>query len=60
MPPESVMRRNILIPHTCPCGSPRLVPTPDEPLRHQVVDVPPIRPDVIEYVQPWYRCRDCG
>jgi transposase len=37
-----------------------LVQTPEEPIRHQTLDVPPIRPKVIEYVQPWYRCRDCG
>jgi len=29
-------------------------------LRHQVVDLPPIEPEVTEYIQPVYRCRDCG
>ncbi len=60
MAPEHVTKRVVLSPPLCPCGSDRLVQTPEEPIRHQIVDVPPIRPEVIEYVQPYYRCRDCG
>lgn len=60
MPPEQVTKRVVLSPHLCPCGSDRLIQTPEEPIRYQIVDVPPIRPAVIEYVQPYYRCRDCG
>jgi len=29
-------------------------------LRHQVVDIPPIKPEVTEYVQYISRCKDCG
>lgn len=60
MASEQVTKRIVLYPRLCPCGSNRLVQTPEEPIRHQIVDVPPIRPEVTEYVQPSYRCRDCG
>jgi transposase len=49
-----------LKPEVCPCGSTHLCPTDQEPLRHQIVDIPPIQPEVIEYVQPIFRCADCG
>jgi transposase len=29
-------------------------------LRHQIVDIPRIKPEVIEYVQRVLQCRDCG
>jgi transposase len=60
MPSELVKQRIVLRPPVCPCGSNRLVKTTEEPVRHQIVDLPPIRPEVTEYVQPSYRCRDCG
>jgi transposase len=49
-----------LIPEVCPCGGTNLEKTNEEPLRHQVVDIPPIEPEVTEYIQPIYRCKDCG
>jgi transposase len=58
--PEAVTRRIEVSPKRCPCGSSDLERTAEEPLRHQVVDVPPIRPEVVEYVQSRYRCRKCG
>jgi len=60
LPPEMVQRRIELSPEVCPCGSTRLEKTAEEPLRHQLVDIPPITPEVTEYLQPVYRCRDCG
>ena len=60
MPPETVKDRIKLVPESCLCGSTRLEKTADEPLRHQVVDLPPIEPQVTEYIQPIYRCSDCG
>lgn len=60
LPAEAVKRRIEVRPTVCPCGSTDLERTDEEPLRHQIVDVPPIRPEVIEYLQPSYRCRDCG
>jgi len=60
MPPETVTERHVLTPQACLCGSTRLCKTDEEPLRHQIVDLPPIRPLVTEYVQSVYHCRDCG
>jgi transposase len=60
LPSEAVTRRIEVSPAVCPCGSTDLEKTADEPLRHQVVDIPPIQPEVTEYVQPCYHCRDCG
>jgi len=60
MPPEAVTQRVELKPDACPCGGTHLEKTDEEPLRHQIVDLPPIQPDVTEYVQAFYRCRDCG
>jgi len=60
LPPEKVTKRIELVPHRCLCGSLHLKETAGEPLRHQVVDLPPIEPEVTEYLQPIYRCRDCG
>ena len=60
LPPEKVTQHIKLVPDSCLCGGAHLEETSDEPLRHQVVDLPPIEPDVTEYIQPIYRCRDCG
>jgi transposase len=55
-----VKQRFDLKPHICPCGGTDFEKTNKEPLRHQTVDIPPIEPEVIEYVQHIYRCKDCG
>lgn len=60
LPSEKVTERIELVPDRCLCGGIHLKKTTDEPLRHQIIDLPPIKPDVTEYVQPVYRCRDCG
>lgn len=60
LPEEAVTQRVELRPDACLCGCADLEKTTDEPLRHQVVDVPPIAPEVMEYLQSFYRCRDCG
>jgi len=60
LPPETVKQRIELNPQVCHCGSTNLEKTNEEPLRHQIVDIPPIEPEVIEYIQPIYRCKDCG
>jgi len=60
LPPDAVNERIELKPQVCLCGGTHLDQTPDDPLRHQIVDLPPMTPDVTEYVQPFYRCRDCG
>jgi transposase len=57
---EFVKEHFHLKPEMCTCGSTNLEETSEEPLRHQVVDIPPIKPEVTEYVQHISRCRDCG
>lgn len=59
--PESMVQRFFpLTPTVCPCGSTDLEQTRKPPLRHQYVDIPPIKPLVWEYRQFLYRCKDCG
>ena len=60
LPQEQVTKHIEVCPQSCNCGSTDLEKTPEEPLRHQIVDVPPVQPDVTEYIQSIYRCRDCG
>jgi len=60
LPPEKVTHRVELKPQVCHCGGTNLEEAQKEPLRHQVIDIPPIEPQVTEYIQPIYRCKDCG
>lgn len=60
LPPERVKERVTLKPAACSCGCEDLEPTAEEPLRHQVVDLPPILPEAVEYVRPILKCRKCG
>jgi transposase len=60
LPPNMVKQRFELKPDVCTCGGTNLEKTSEEPLRHQIVDIPPIEPQVTEYVQYMYRCKDCG
>ena len=60
LPPNMVKQRFELKPEICPCGSRNLEETNEEPLRHQIVDIPPIEPQVTEYIQHIFRCKDCG
>jgi len=60
LPPEKVTQRIELNPQVCPCGGTDFEKTNEGPLRHQIVDIPPIEPEVIEYVQHICRCKDCG
>jgi transposase len=59
LPAEKVTKQVPLIPAACPCGCTDLEQTDDDPLRHQVIDLPPIQLNVTEYQQAFYRCRDC-
>lgn len=59
--PEKFVKKHIhLKPEVCTCSSTNIEETNQEPLRHQVVDIPPIEPQVTEYVQHLFRCKDCG
>jgi transposase len=60
LPPEMIKQHFELKPKVCHCGGTNLEKTNEEPLRHQIVDIPPIEPQVIEYIQYIYRCKDCG
>jgi len=59
LPQEFVKKHIHLKPDACTCGSTNLKDTDQQPLRHQVVDIPPIKPEVIEYVQHISQCEDC-
>ena len=60
LPPEKVTHRIELRPQVCPCGGTHFEECDQEPLRHQIVDIPPIIPEVTEYLQHICRCKDCG
>ena len=60
LPQEFVKKQIHLKPNVCTCGGTNLKDTSREPLRHQIVDIPPIEPQVTEYIQHIFRCKDCG
>jgi len=60
MPPEMVTKCIELKPTECTCGGTSLEPCDQEPLRHQIIDIPPIVPEVTEYLQCVCQCEDCG
>jgi transposase len=60
LPPEKVTHRTECFPESCRrCGAELPQTADDEPLRHQVVDIPKIDPTVHEYVQHRVTCA-CG
>ena len=59
-PPEKVMHRIKLKPEVCFCSGTHFEECDEEPLRHQIVDIPPIVPEVTEYIPHVCRCKDCG
>ena len=58
--PEDVTQTISHIPQCCTCGCEDLGECDEEPLRHQTVDLPPVKPVVIEHVQHIRRCKQCG
>ena len=58
--PEEVTKFVPYEPHACTCGCGDLQACDEEPLRHQAVDIPEIKPVVIEHVQHVRRCKRCG
>lgn len=60
LPQKFVKKQFHLKPETCTCGSTNLEKTNEPPQRHQIVDIPPIEPEVTEYVQHFFRCKKCG
>jgi len=64
LPPERVTRTETIVPPTCEdCGSAlsrEAGPSDPEPKRFQVVELPPIAVEVIEYQAHGRTCRCCG
>jgi len=60
LPQEFVKKHIHLKPEVCTCGSTNLKDTSQPPLRHQIVDIPPVKPEAIEYIQHISQCEDCG
>ena len=66
VPTAEVSAVKVLVPSQCGhCGgrlpqNPRTVQTQGEPRRHQVTEVPPIRPHITEYQFPNVVCSHCG
>lgn len=60
LPAEAVTETIDLYPEHCSCGCTDLESCDDEPLRFQTIDIPPIKPEVIEYVQHMKQCKQCG
>ena len=60
LPAEDVTETIDLYPEECTCGCIDLEPCDEEPLRFQTIDIPPIKPEVIEYVQHMKQCKQCG
>lgn len=60
VPKERVTRFENLVPEQCLCGCTDLETCEDPPLRFQTFDLPPIIPTIIEYVQHYKRCKQCG
>jgi len=59
-PPEEVTKFVPHEPHVCVWGCQDLEESDHEPLRHQTVDIAPIKPVVTEHVQHVRRCQECG
>lgn len=60
LPSEAVTKSVDLLPENCTCGCNDLQACDEAPLRFQTIDIPPIKPQVIEYVQHMRQCTQCG
>lgn len=60
VPEENVTKFEHLTPEQCPCGCTDLEDCQDPPARTQTFDIPPITPNVIEYIQYFQECKQCG
>lgn len=60
LPPEKVTKQIRLKPAICTCGSHNLKQSNNTPMRHQIIDIPPIEANVTEYLQEVWQCQDCG
>lgn len=61
VPEEDVTHRKELLPEVCPnCDETHFQASDEPPLLDQFIDLPPIRPEVIEIKRPVMRCTACG
>jgi transposase len=64
LPPERVTRTETFVPATCECCGAAVAqamgPADPEPTRFQVVELPPIAVEVVEYQAHGRTCRTCG
>lgn len=60
LPPEKVSRFRDVRPKRCACCEEKLSGDDTEPVRHQVLEVPPVEPDVTEYRLHALECERCG
>ncbi|QFS51045.1 DUF6444 domain-containing protein [Nostoc sphaeroides] len=54
---ESVLEHH---PETCNCCGEKLVGVDSNPYRHQIVEIPPINPIIVEHRLHQLECRNCG
>lgn len=59
-PPEDVDEVHTVVPDICGGCSAPLSGTDPNPLRHQVIDIPPFDPRIIEYQLHGLPCDECG
>lgn len=60
LPPDQVTRTFTIEPEVCQgCGGSHFIASGKDPLRDQFIEIPPIKPDVTEYVRPLRRCAGC-
>lgn len=60
LPPDAVDHVVPLIPTVCGCCGEPLSGIDSDPRRHQVTELPPVRPTVTEYQQHTLPCTTCG
>ena len=60
LPSEAVTKTIHLLPEQCTCGCTDLKESDESPLRFQTIDIPTIKPTVVEYVQKMLQCEQCG
>jgi transposase len=60
VPKEQVTHFVNLVPKQCTCGCDELEVCDEPAIRFQTFDLPPIKPEVNEYVQHMRKCKKCG
>jgi transposase len=60
LPPEECQQIIVSKPSVCRCCRKSLAGSDPQPVRHQVWELPPLQPIVIEYQLHRLRCKNCG